>query len=591
MHKSNIPKLDHGFSLMEVLVGTAIFLIVAMSIYGSFTSLFRLANGSQSRTLAVQLAAEQLEIIRNMPYSNVGLTNGIPLGVLPQTQTLTRGGVTFTVGLTIRNINLSTSSIQASDKLVEVNVDCPTCQDFQPVSLTGQISPANLQSAGSGGALVVKVFDGKGDPVVGAEVDVQSTATSSIRNNDITNIYGLLNIIGVPPGNNAYKIVVTKDGYSTDQTYALGVSGNPNPTKPNSTVLNQQVSQISFAIDKLSSVHFSSVTPLCQPASNVHFSMKGAKNIGTNVSKYSQNLSTNSSGILNLNSMEWDTYTILPTDSTFDVAGINPDSPFSLNPDNSQNIQLVVVPKNSNSLMVSVVDDATKLPISGATVELSKSGYDNIQITGQGYLSQTDWSGGSGQALYTTSNKYFADNGSIDAATSSGNIVLKQIAGLYATNATGTLESSTFDTGTTSNFYTFSWTPLTQPILAGIASLKFQFATNASSTATDWLYYGPDGTSNTYYTVPETPINIIHNGNEYARYKTFINTSTATVTPKVSSVVFSYTSSCIPPGQVLFQGLSTGSYTLTVTKSGYTVNPVSLTIVSGWQRYNVGMVQ
>ncbi|MFA6554394.1 MAG: carboxypeptidase regulatory-like domain-containing protein [Candidatus Paceibacterota bacterium] len=582
-----IKKLQRGFSLVEVLVGSAIFLIVAMAVYGSFVSLLQLASGSQARTLATQLVAEQFEIIRNMPYVNVGLTTGIPLGVLPQTQTLTRGGMTFDVGLTIRNINLSTSSVQASSKLVEINVDCSNCKNFRQVSLTGLISPANLQSAGNGGALVVQVFNGNGEPVQGATVSVQSVATSSVTNVDITNNSGILNIIGVPPGEDMYKIIVTKEGYSTEETYSLAEVSNP--TKPNVTVLNQEVSPISFSIDKLSSLHFSSVTPLCVPVGNVDFSMVGAKEIGAGIPKYSQNLSTNASGLLNLSSMEWDTYTITPTDGSYDVAGINPDSPFSLNPDNSQNVQIVVVPKDSNSLMVSVLDSATNLPISGAVVELSKTGYYKAKVTGEGYLSQSDWSGGSGQDMYVTDGRYFTDNNLVDTATSSGDILLKDLFGSYDVNATGTLESSIFDTGTTSNFYTISWNPNSQPILSGETSVKMQFATNASSSGSAWNYFGPDGTSGTYYTVPGSPINIVHNGDEYVRYKTYLTTETATVTPKVSDVFFSYTSACLPPGQVIFQGLLGDEYTLTVTKSGYATQSKFVTIGSGWQKQTILM--
>ncbi len=577
-----------GFSLIEVLVGTAIFLIVAIGVYGSLTSLLKLANGAQARTLAVQLADEQFEIIRNLPYSSVGLTNGIPVGVLLQTQTLTRGGVTFIVGLTVRNINLSSTTVQASDKLVEVDVTCPTCQNFQPVSLTGQISPANLQSAGNGGAVVTQVFNGNGDPVQGATVSMQSTATSTIINTDVTDNSGVLNVIGVPPGVNVYKVTVTKSGYSTDETYAIGGSGNPNPTNPNLTVLNQQVTSASFAIDKLSSIHFSSVSPLCVPAGNVHFSMVGAKQIGASLPKYSQNLQTNGSGSLDLSSMEWDTYTITSTDSSFDLAGINPFSPFTLNPNNDQSVQLVVLPHDGNSLMVTVEDGVTNLPISGAVVELSKSGYDQTYTTGQGYMSQTDWTGGSGQVSFTDETKYFGDNGLVDVSTSTGNILLKDIFGSYSA-ATGTLESSTFDTGTSSNFYTFSWTPLNQPPLSGASSVKFQFAANASSTDTVWSYLGPDGTPNTYYSVPGATLSNVHNGKEYARYMAYISTETATVTPKIANISFSYTSSCIPPGQVLFQGLSTGTYTLNISKSGYANYSGSITIGSGWQQKTVLM--
>ncbi len=579
---------NRGFSLIEVLIGTAVFLMVSTAAYGLFANLFKLAAASQANILAVELADEQFEIIRNMPYTSVGLTNGIPLGILPQTQTLVRGGYSFAVDLTVRNINLSTSTVQASDKLVEVNISCPTCRNFSPVTLTGQISPANLQSASNGGALTVRAFDAGGQPVEDAVVNVQSVSTSSVMNNDVTNNLGTLNIIGVPGGVNAYQIIVSKSGYSTDRTYA--VSGpNPTPTNPNKTVLNGQISQASFAIDRLSTLNFSSVSPLCAPVGNIHMNLVGAKQIGTNIPKYSQSIVTNSSGVLSLNSMEWDTYTITPTDSSYDIAGVNPFSPLTLNPDNTQSVQLVVLPKNPNSLMVSVMDTITKLPISGATVQLTKSGYDVTQVTGQGYFTQTDWSNGDTQSgLYVDKSAYAVGSG-VDTTTSSssGNILLhwNTASTPYDVVVTGTLESSTFDTGTSSNFYTMSWKPSNQPLLTGTSSVKFQFATKptATSTFSDADYFGPDGTHDSFFTVPGGMINAVSNNVAFARYKAYLTTNTATVTPSISEATFSFTSGCIPPGQVLFQGLTAGTYTLNVSQSGYVTSSGSVTVASGWQ--------
>jgi prepilin-type N-terminal cleavage/methylation domain-containing protein len=592
-----------GFTLIEVLVGTALFLVVATAFYGAFTSLFQLASGSQARTLAVELADEQFEIVRNMPYINVGLTNDTietPYGILPPTQNLTRGGYTFTVNLTVRNINLSTSTVQASDKLVEVDVECPTCKDFQPVVLTGQVSPANLQSASNGGAIVVHVIDANGNPVEDATVNVQSLATSTVHDTDVTDNNGALNIIGVPAGANMYRITVTKSGYSSDRTYPVGGSGNPSPNNADATVINQQVTNTSFSIDKLSSLNFTSVSPTCVPLGGIGFSMVGSKLIGTGVTKYpTTNLSTNSGGILNLNNMEWDTYSITPTATTYDIEGINPFSPLTLHPNNAQNVQFVVVPHNQNSLMVSVMGSSSKLPISNATVRLTGPGnYDQTFITGEGYLSQSNWSHGSGQTgSYTDPKAYAADNGGVDTntSTSSGNIVLhwNAVGDPYNRNATGTLESSTFDMGTTSNFYTLNWAPGNQRLLAGLAPVKFQFAT-AQVSGGPWNYLGPDGTAGTFFSVSGGSINSSQNNNEFARYMAYLTTNTATVTPMVSNVSFSYTSGCIPPGQVLFQGLGTGSYSLSVSvpAGGYANYSGSVTVSnagSGWQQQTVSL--
>ena len=581
-------KKGHGFSLIEVVIGIALLVIVMIAAYGAFTSLLRLANANQARILAVQLADEQFEIIRNLPYVNVGLTNGIPQGVLPQNQILLRGGFSFDVKLVIRNLDLATSSLQASSKLVEVDITCPTCQTtFDPVVLTGQISPANLQSAASGGAIVVQVFDSKGFPVQDATVVVQSTATSSVTNTDTTNKDGVLQIIGVPPGTNVYRITASKAGYSTARTYPLGGSGNPNPTSPDLTVVNGQVTQVSLSIDKTSTLSFSTVSPMCSPVGNYHFNMIGAKQIGQDIPKYSQGLVTGGGGTLTLDPMEWDTYTIIPDDAAYVTNGITPSSPLLLNAGADVSVQFVVVPTAGNSLMVNVVDAATGLPLSGASVELSKVGYDETLVTGQGYFVQTDWSGGSGQTLYTDMSKYWSDNGQVDTATSSGNVIMKNIFGSYPLNATGTLESSIFDTGTSSNFYTFSWKPANQPVLAGPAPVSFQFATNPTSTSTPWNYLGPDGTADTYFTVPGMTISTANNDKQFARYMMYLTTQTSTTTPIVSDVSFTYTSGCIPPGQVIFQNISTGDYTISVSRSGYTIWNDTITIQSGWQSQTV----
>ena len=586
---------NRGFTLVEIIVGVAVFLIVVTAAYGAYSSLFQLTRTNQAKLLAVDLADEQLEIVRNMPYVNVGLTTGIPVGVLPQTQTLTRGGIPFTVGLTVRNLDLSTSTYQASSKLVEVTINCSTCKSFIPISLTAQVAPANLQSASTGGALVVQVLDSSGNPVPGATVDVQSTATSSIQNHDVTNNGGILDIVGVPQGLNAYNIQVSKTGYSSDRTYAAGSSyggqTNANPTKPDATILTQQATQNTFSIDRLSSLHISSVTSVCTPIGGVHFNLTGAKSVGTtagsvSIPKYNQNLVTNGAGTLDLPSLEWDTYTLTPNDSSYDVAGITPFSPLNLNPGNSQNIQLVVAPRQSNSLMITVADSATGLPISGASVHVTgPGGVDRTLVTGQGYLTQADWSGGSSQDMFSDATKYFADDSNVDTS-SAGSVKLKDVFGSYP--SAGQLESSTFDTGAASNFYTLSWSPGSQPILSGANSLKFQLASNATVTpTTTWSYIGPDGTNASYYTVTDSPISSQHNNNQFMRYLTFFSTDVSTSTPTLSNISFTYTSSCIPPGQVLFNGLSTGSYSVTVSKTGYTSWSNSVSVSVGWQNQTV----
>lgn len=590
---------SRAFTLVEVLVGAAVFLIVALAAYNAYIGLFRLIDLSQYKVLAVSLANEQFEIARNMPYADVGIVGGIPKGKLVHTQTAVRGGVTFTVTTTVRNLDLAfdgtiggtpNDSSPADNKLVDITVSCDGCRNMQPIMLTGQIAPKNLETASTNGALFVRVFDANGQPVKDADVHIVNVATTTaIVIDDVTDASGMLQVVDVPPGNNAYRITVTKSGYSSDRTYPMGDPSNPSPSKPDATVLLQQVTQISFAIDRLGSVAVSSVSPTCAAVPNFNFALVGSKQIGLNVPKYGQNLTTNGSGVLNLSGMEWDAYTLFTTDASYDVAGLNPLNPVTVNPNSAQQFQIVAVPQNPKSVLITVKDGATQLPVSDAVVTLTKTGFSSSQTTGKGFVNQTDWSGLSGQALFSDPKKYWNDDGNIDVTTNVGEFRLRDAFGTY--NPSGILQSSTFDTGSASNFYTLTWSPSDAPVLAGPDSVRFQIATATSTSPDSWNFLGPDGTASTYYTVANSPMNAIHNGDRYLRYKAYLSTATATVTPSISDVSFTFTSSCTPPGQVIFPGLSLGDYHVNVTKAGYTDFNYDVSVSANWQEVQAVLTQ
>jgi hypothetical protein len=309
--------------------------------------------------------------------------------------------------------------------------------------------------------------------------------------------------------------------------------------------------------------------------------MSGTKLISAtpDVLKYDQWMQTDASGQLSLNTIEWDDYTIAATSSSYELAGVMPLQPVSIAPGSTQNIQLVMVNKSSPSVLVTVKDVATGLPVTGADVTLEKGGVPTTLTTGRGFLSQTDWSGGSGQSDFVVSNRYQTDDGSVNTATP-GQVSLLSILGAYVSN--GTLYSSTFDTGSASNFYQFLYQPTSQPVATG-DSVRFQIATGNSTSS--WTYLGPDGTAGTYYNSTTTDISAVTNGTRYLRYKMLLSTASSSFTPSVSDIQFTFTSSCVPPGQVIFQGLANGTYNITVSKSGYTTTNDTVVVSGGtlWQ--------
>jgi prepilin-type N-terminal cleavage/methylation domain-containing protein len=555
---------NKGFTLVETLVGAAVFVLIAVATYKAYAGVAQLVNTSQYRIAAINLANEQIEIIRNLPYADIGIPGSIPDGKVPYVQNFSRSGYEFIATTTIRNLDLSfdgtigstTNDLSPADnKTVEIEVGCSTCSNYAPIFLTTQIAPKNLETASTNGALFVKVFDASGAPVSGADVRVTSTTTTIV---DTTNTSGILGIVDVPPKLEAYTVEVSKSGYSSDRTYS--------PI----TVLLQQLTQVSFSIDKVSQITFSSVTDACTAVPSFDFMLKGSKKISTNpdVFKYDQNLVTNGSGQKIVSNMEWDTYTITANDGTYDAVGLNPLNPFLLVPNTDQVVKLIVAPKNPKTLLVTV-KDSTLLPLSGATVTY---GSDSSE-TGRGSHTDTDWSDG----LATT-------DGNIDYTSIPGEFKLVETFGSYVPN--GTLESKVFDTGSASYFQKFLWRPEYQPVDTGINSVYFQIATAASSTG-PWTYRGPDGTTGSYYTSSDATVSTVHNGGRYIRYKAYMSTVTATTSPIISDVSFTFTTECTPPGQVLFSGLTNGTRDLIVSKTGYATVTIPVTISNSWQEQEV----
>jgi len=584
-----------GFSLVELVIGVAVFLVIVVSVYNAYTSIFSVVHSARAKIDAIDLVNEQLEIVRNMPYADVGIVNSIPTGLLLRTQSLIRNSRQFDVTTTVRNVDdpfdgtlggTPHDASPADGKLVEIEIGCVLCKNFVPVVITTKVSPKNLETASTNGALFVKVFDADGNPIENANVHIENNQkVPPIIIDDVTNSNGMLQVVDAPPGVNAYEITVTKSGYSTDRTYSASV-GNPNPTKPHATVALQQVTQLSFVIDEVSSFSISSRTPLCAVVPSIDFNLAGAKLVGSspNVLKYSQSKVTSVSGDITVSSLEWDSYAFTTTDSAYDLIGINPIPPINLAPGSSQNVQMIVAPKNPQTLLVVVKDSATSLPLTGVDVTLSKSGFTSVtNITGQGYITQTDWSGGGGQATSTDTTKYLSSDGNMEISLLAGDLLLKKIFTNY--EPAGILTSSTFDTGAPSNFQKMLWLPGSQPVQTGSPSVRFQIATNNDGGT--WNYKGPDGTAGTFYTTANQNINSAHNGSRFLRYALFLNTASTTYTPSVSDVSFTFTSDCTPPGQVWFSGLASGTYNLRLSKTGYVDQDVSVSVTNPWQMQEV----
>lgn len=587
-----------GFSLIEVVFAASIFAIVAVAIYQGFTSLTSLISASRDKVATTDLINSEFELIRNLSFANVGLQGGIPAGVLLATTTVIKDSREFQITRVVRNIDDpfdgtiggSPNDLSPADyKLVEIRVTCNNCKNPIDFSSTAHISPKNLETASTNGALFVRVFDANGDPVPQADVRVINSAFG-VDINETTDNNGLLAIVDVPPAQNSYRIIANKSGFTTDRTYAT--TTYPNPVKGDASVLLQQLTQISFIIDQTSEIDLRTITNTCSPVSNVPFSIGGTKLVATAPDTYKWPLtsSTDGSGMKNIPNVEWDSYSFT-TSAGYYLAGTNPISPISILPDSIQNVDLVMSSDSPAFLLVSVKDASTGLPISNASVTLSAGGYNQSLITDQGFLKQTDWVGGSDQLNFVDQTRYHSSDGNLELNDPSGELKLLSSLGSFVPQ--GELTSSIFDTGTSSNWSRVEILPTDQPLETGADPVRFLIATSADNTATTtWEFLGPDGNvgnfSTNFYTTLNNNINAVHNGDRYIRYKIFLKTADSNFTPNVSDFFVSFSSSCIPPGQVLFTNLAEQNYSLEVQAAGYTTQTIDpVQVNSNWQRQDI----
>lgn len=375
--------------MVEVIVAAAVFTLVALSVYQGFVSVTALIAASRDKIAATDLMNSEFELIRNMPFASVGLLGGIPSGVLKATSTVVKDGRNFNIARTIRNIDDpfdgtiggSPNDLSPADyKMVQIEITCPNCKNPLNFSAVSNVAPRNLETASENGALFVRVFDANGQPVPQASVRVENQGLG-ININDTTNNGGLLAIVDAPPAQNSYRISVAKDGFTSERTYASTVE-NPNPVKPDATVLLQQLTQISFIIDKVSTINVFSKDPQCAPVPNVPFTIFGEKLIGTepDVLKWSGDYSTDGSGVKTLPNIEWDSFN-LQVGEGLDILDINPPSPFEVLPGSTLDLSIVLAAGMPTNLLVSVVDSAG-LPLDANLTISSGEDFSAAKIAG-----------------------------------------------------------------------------------------------------------------------------------------------------------------------------------------------------------------
>jgi hypothetical protein len=248
---------SRGVTLMDALVGSAVMIVVFVGIAGVFQLSLDVVINNKARAGAVALADERMEYIHSLSYDAIGTIGGIPSGSIPQSETVSLNGITYTRRTIVQYKDDPKDGLGENDinhivedyKAVKVSVSWMSHNGVRETVLTSRISPASgVESLVPGGTLFLTVINASGQPIAGASVSITNTSPS-VNINTFTDTNGTVTLLGAP-GATGYHIVVTKPGYSTDQTYAA-TAQNTNPNPADLTVVNYQSTAGTFAIDTL----------------------------------------------------------------------------------------------------------------------------------------------------------------------------------------------------------------------------------------------------------------------------------------------------------------------------------------------------
>ncbi len=251
---------ESGVTLIDTVVAVGLLAMVFVGITAAFRLSVDVVTNNKARAGAIALADERMEYIRSLSYSAIGTVGGVPAGTIAQSEQVSLNGVAYTRRTTIEYVDDPGDGTGAADgnhipedyKSARVDVSWGSHEGVRHIVLVTRIEPPGGMEIAcvSCGTLSIAVQDANHRPVSSAQVQiVNASTTPAVNITTFTDVNGLVSIVGTPAAP-SYQVIVSKPGYSTDQTYA-STPQNPNPSPGPLTVSNGQTTSSTFSIDVL----------------------------------------------------------------------------------------------------------------------------------------------------------------------------------------------------------------------------------------------------------------------------------------------------------------------------------------------------
>jgi prepilin-type N-terminal cleavage/methylation domain-containing protein len=254
---------NSGFTLVEIIIVSAISVLIFTAVFASFQSSLRLINLSRAKLSAISLANERMEYFRSLPYDSVGTAGGSPSGTIPQNNVLELNGIEFNERILVEYFDAPEDGLNTDDenaiiqdyKRVKLEYSWVMGDTPGELVLISNIVPRSIETTPGGGSVRVNVINANATPLANATVRlINNTTPSPIDTSRVTNSSGIALFSGFPVASD-YELIVTANiggkQYSTAKTYEV-TPANPNPILTPFSVLLADVSPLTLQIGELS---------------------------------------------------------------------------------------------------------------------------------------------------------------------------------------------------------------------------------------------------------------------------------------------------------------------------------------------------
>ena len=273
---------NNGFSLVEVIVVSAILVLVFGGLFVSFDYSLKLINISRAKLTAISIANSRMEYFRSLPYDRVGVLSGFPAGTIAQNGTTTLNNIQFSERVRVDYFDdpgdgqvtattTDSNNISTDYKRVRLEYSWEINGIPGEIFMVSNIIPRSIETNVGGGTVRINVIDENSQLLPGASVRVFNTDTgynvTSISDVGGSAIFSVL-------ANNNYQAevngTIAGKAYSTDRTY-VATTSNPNPLVSAFSVLQAGISTLTFQIGELSDLKIKTLSSIIEGSAREDF--------------------------------------------------------------------------------------------------------------------------------------------------------------------------------------------------------------------------------------------------------------------------------------------------------------------------------